>query len=187
ATKAALANAPETSAAKSSAPVAQRAAAASPAPAQAIAPKPPVKVIAPLASSSAASGAGEIDGERWLKLIAQCGLKGPAGQLAAHASFVGFADGVLRLALPPTDEHLRAPNLVKQLADSLSSCLGGAPQIKFETVQATGDTLHQRSTRARDARQASAEDTFMSDPDVQRLITQHGAKVVPDSIRPFDE
>lgn len=134
-----------------------------------------------------ASIAASIDGERWLELIAGCGLKGPSGQLAAHASFVGFADGVLRLALPATDEHLRAPNLVRQLADALSSCLGGAPQIKFEVAQVAGDTLHRRSERQRDARQASAEDAFMNDPDVQRLITQHGASVVPDSIRPFDE
>jgi DNA polymerase-3 subunit gamma/tau len=27
----------------------------------------------------------------------------------------------------------------------------------------------------------------MNHPDVQRLIEQHGAKVVPDSIRPFEE
>ncbi|MEJ7747521.1 MAG: DNA polymerase III subunit gamma/tau [Luteimonas sp.] len=135
----------------------------------------------------AATFAAGIDAERWLELIAECGLKGPAGQLAAHASFVGFSEGVLRLALPATDEHLRASNLVQKLAEALSSCLGAAPQIKFETTQAAGDTLHQRSARQRDARQASAEDAFMNDPDVQRLITQHGAKVVPDSIRPFDE
>ncbi|MCY7354437.1 MAG: DNA polymerase III subunit gamma/tau [Lysobacter sp.] len=141
----------------------------------------------PLPSPPAATVAASIDAERWLELIAECGLKGPAGQLAAHASFVGFTDGVLRLALPVTDDHLRAPNLVQKLAEALSSCLGVAPQIKFETTQATGDTLHQRSERQRDARQASAEDAFMNDPDVQRLITQHGAEVVPDSIRPFDE
>ena len=134
-----------------------------------------------------ANAAASIDAERWLELIAECGLKGPAGQLAAHASFVGFADGVLKLALPATDDHLRAPNLVQKLAEALSSCLGNAPQIKFETTHAAGDTLHQRTERQRDARQASAEDAFMNDPDVQRLITQHGARVVPDSIRPFDE
>ncbi len=187
AAKAALANAAETFATPSNPPVAQPAAATSPASPKAPAPERSANEAALPAPSPAASGAGDIDGERWLELIAQCGLKGPAGQLAAHASFVGYADGVLRLALPATDDHLRAPNLVRQLADSLSSCLGGAPQIKFEAAQSVGDTLHQRSARARDARQASAEDAFMNDPDVQRLITQHGAKVVPDSIRPVDE
>ena len=49
------------------------------------------------------------------------------------------------------------------------------------------ESLRERNERVRDQRQASAEDAFMNDPDVQRLISQHGAKIVPDSIRPFDE
>ena len=195
AAKTALAGASGTSAAAITAPAAQLPSTASSesaaAPARALASMPaekqPENEAAQHPPRSVASNAGQIDGERWLELIAQCGLKGPAGQLAAHAAFVGFDDGVLRLALPLTDEHLRAPNLVRQLADSLASCLGGAPQIKFEIAQVAGDTLHLRSARARDARQASAEDAFMSDPDVQRLITQQGAKVVPDSIRPLDD
>jgi DNA polymerase-3 subunit gamma/tau len=47
--------------------------------------------------------------------------------------------------------------------------------------------LHQRTARERDARQVAAEHAFLADPDVQRLMQRHGATVVPDSIRPFDE
>ena len=36
------------------------------------------------------------------------------------------------------------------------------------------------------ARQAQAEETFMNDPDVRRMLDS-GAKVVPDSIRPLDD
>ena len=128
-----------------------------------------------------------IDADRWLEILANSSLRGPARELAAHAGFVGHVDGVLKLSLPAADEHLKAPALVKMLADALAPALGAAPQIRFEAVQAGGETLHQRSTRERDARQVAAESAFMSDPGVQQLITRHGAKVVPDSIRPFDE
>ncbi|MCA1714251.1 MAG: DNA polymerase III subunit gamma/tau, partial [Gammaproteobacteria bacterium] len=142
----------------------------------------------PPVAEPAAMPTPDLDAEHWLQLVAGSGLRGPARELAAHAAFVGYAGGVLRLALSQADEHLKAPSLVKLLAEALSSPLGGVPQVRFETAPvAAGETLHQRSSRERDARQSAAEETFLNDPDVQRLIGQHGAKVVPDSIRPFDE
>ena len=147
---------------------------------------PPQAIAAPPAPAPTATAA-VVDADHWLQLVANSGLRGPARQLAEHAGFVGHDDGVLRLSLSQADEHLKAPALVKMLGDALAPALGAAPQIRFESAQAAGETLHQRSTRERDARQVAAESSFMNDPDVQRLITQHGAKVVPDSIRPFDE
>jgi len=140
----------------------------------------------PAAAAPRAGAAGIADADAWHDLVAGSGLRGPARLLAEHAGFVGYADGVLRLSLPATDEHLQAPALIKMVADALAPRLGGAPQIRFESAQA-GESLRERNERARDQRQASAEDAFMNDPDVQRLISQHGARVVPDSIRPFDE
>ena len=149
-------------------------------------PKPASPEPAP-AHAPAPQTIDAIDADRWLEMIAGSGLRGPARELAAHSGFVGYADGVLKLSLPQADEHLKGPALVKMLADALAPQLGGAPQIRFELAQApAGETLHQRSERQRDARQASAEEAFMGDPDVQRLM-QRGAKVVPDSIRPFDD
>lgn len=140
----------------------------------------------PPAAAQRSGAAGIADADAWHDLVAGSGLRGPARLLAEHAGFVGYADGVLRLSLPATDEHLQAPALIKMVADALAPRLGGAPQIRFESAQA-GESLRERNERARDQRQASAEDAFMNDPDVQRLISQHGARVVPDSIRPFDE
>ena len=108
--------------------------------------------------------------------------------LAEHAGFVGYADGVLSLSLGPGDDLLRGnATTVAQVADALASTLGTAPQIRFVEASRPSESLRERNDRARDERQAAAEANFMNDPDVQRLISQHGAKVVPDSIRPFDE
>ncbi len=129
-----------------------------------------------------------LDAHQWLDLVADLPLRGPVRELAASAAFVALDGAVLRLALPEADEHLKAPIMVHQLCEALAGPLGGAPQIRFETAAASETvTLHERNARERDARQSNAETSFMSDPDVQRLMSQQGAKLVPDSIRPFEE
>jgi DNA polymerase-3 subunit gamma/tau len=149
--------------------------------------------VAPAGSPAAPQTSAEVrsvigvDAERWLALVSASPLRGPARLLASHAGFVGYADGVLRLSLSGVDEHLKMPNLVKALAESLAPALGGVPQIRFEAGTAVSDTLHERSTRERDARQVAAEASFIADPGVQQLMQRHGATLVPDSIRPFDE
>ena len=140
------------------------------------------------APAGASATRGPLDEAAWVDLVAGLGLRGPVRELAAHAAFIDWTGGVLRLALPSSDDHLKAPFLVTQLANALAPALGVAPQIRFEdAVEAPGETLHTRTARERDERQAAAESAFLSDPHVQRLIQQQGARVVPDSIRPFDE
>ena len=134
-----------------------------------------------------AAAARVTDADHWLELVAGSQLRGPARELAEHAGFIGHDNGMLRLSLSAADEHLKAPALVRMLAEGIAPMLGAAPQIRFETAQAATGTLHQRKTQERDARQVAAEEAFMADPGVQKLISQHGASVVPDSIRPFDE
>jgi len=174
-------------------PMREAAVAARPVPAVAMPAPAPIAiapaVAAPAVESHDAKAADvAVDSDRWIELVAGSGLRGPARELAAHAAFIGYGDGVLNLSLSPEDDHLRAPGLVKLLGDALAGALGGVPQIRFDSSKpGNGDTLHERSARQRDARQTAAETTFMGDPDVQRLISQHGAKVVPDSIRPLDE
>ncbi len=139
------------------------------------------------ASAGVVGDTGILDADEWHRLVAESGLRGPARLLAEHAGFVGYAGGVLRLSLPATDEHLGGPAIVKMVAGSLAAALGATPQIVFEAAGKPAESLRDRNERARDQRQAAAEDAFMNDPDVQRLISRHGAKIVVDSIRPFDE
>ncbi len=150
-------------------------------------PEPAARIAdAPVAPSAQAASAMLVtDTEHWLELVARSSLKGPARLLAEHAAFIGHADGVLRLSLSPGDEHLKSPSLTLQLGDALSALLGGAVQLRFEAGAPRGDTARVRNERERDARQAGAEQGFASDPDIQRLVREHGAQIVPDSIRPL--
>ncbi|MCD9008170.1 DNA polymerase III subunit gamma/tau [Luteimonas sp. XNQY3] len=159
-----------------------------PQPAHAAPPVEVAPVAPPEASPPMAAKLRTLDADQWLDLVADLPLRGPVRELAASAAFVALDGAVLRLALPEADEHLKAPIMVHQLCEALAGPLGGVPQIRFETAAASETvTLHERNARERDARQSNAENSFMSDPDVQRLMSQQGARLVPDSIRPFEE
>ncbi len=122
----------------------------------------------------------------WHALIDQIGLKGPVLQLASHCEFSSYQDGILKLQLPDSLEHLHTENLSRQLVQAVSGALGGTPQLRLEKMKAVGNTLYQRNERQRNERQAGAETSFLADPIVSQLIGQ-GGNVVPDSIRPLSE
>ncbi|AKC77349.1 DNA polymerase III subunit gamma/tau [Xanthomonas arboricola] len=177
--------------------VAVAAAAEVPAPAAAVMSMP--SVAAPSVSAPAPAPAqttdpsplldnGHIaDAEQWLDLVTRSGLNGPSRQLAANAAFIGHRDGVLRLALAPGFEYLNSERSIANLAQALAPELGNTPRIVIETGNADVETLHERASRQKGERQSAAETAFMNDPNVQQLIQQQGARVVPDSIRPYDE
>ncbi|HEL4112779.1 TPA: DNA polymerase III subunit gamma/tau [Stenotrophomonas maltophilia] len=145
----------------------------------------PVQEAAPLEGVSDLASA-----EDWLDLVASSGLSGPSRQLAANAAFISCQHGTLKLGLSPGFEYLRSERALAALGEMLEKALGQAPKIVVETVEiehVPAETLHQRADRQRGERQQVAEAVFMDDPEVQVLIQQHGARVVSDSIRSFDE
>lgn len=154
---------------------------------------PPPSSFANAAAAPAADSPRQLDdnriadAEQWLELVTRSGLNGPSRQLAANAAFIGHRDGVLRLALAPGFEYLTSERSIANLAQALVPALGHAPRIVIETGSADVETLHERANRQKGERQSAAEDAFMNDPNVQQLIQQQGARVVPDSIRPYDE
>ena len=165
------------------APVRPAAAAAPAARPHGFAVTPPAAAAAPAAPAAVTLQSAET----WLELVAQSQLNGPSRQLAAHAAFIGFQHGVLKLAVSPGFEYLCSDRSLAALTEALSGPLGMTPKIVIEHGNAGAETLHQRADRQRGERQQAAEAAFMADPSVQLLIQQHGARVVTDSIRPFDE
>jgi DNA polymerase-3 subunit gamma/tau len=127
------------------------------------------------------------DSDEWLAMLDRAALKGPTRDLAAHATFVSHAEGLLTLAMPDGFEHLRTDVMTAKLADALSPVLGSTPRIAFAaSAVSEGDSLHARNARQRDERQSNAESAFLQNPTVQRYMQQFGAKLVPDSIRPVE-
>ena len=141
----------------------------------------------PSASGASAAASGIASAEEWLQFASSSGMKGAARQLAENAAFVAASDGVLSLSLDAGFDYLRSGKSLAELEKALAGRFGSAPRIVFDHALAESETLQQRSHRERNIRQSADEENFMSNPDVQRLIQQHGARLVPDSIRPFDE
>ena len=157
-----------------------------PTPPPAPAPVPSMPATSPM-PASAEPALLVTDTEHWLSLVARSGLRGPVKLLAEHAAYVGHAEDVLRLSLAMEHEHLKSPSLVLQLGDAMARLLGGNVQLRFESGPARGETANVRNSRARDARQAGAEQGFVADPAIQRLVQVHGAQVVPESVRPLGD
>ena len=144
--------------------------------------------IAPSAPDTAPSEAqGDLTADAWLELVAGSQLNGPSKQLAAHSAFISYQHGVLKLAISPGFEYLSSDRSQAALIAALTGPLGQAPRLVIDTGAAGAETLHQRADRQRGERQTAAEAAFMADPSVQLLVQQHGARVVADSIRPFEE
>ncbi|HAV72194.1 MAG TPA: DNA polymerase III subunit gamma/tau, partial [Stenotrophomonas sp.] len=165
--------------------------AATPAPAPA-APAPAARpqgiAIAPSHAGAAPAGeTGDLTADAWLELVAGSQLNGPSKQLAAHSAFISYQHGVLKLAISPGFEYLSSDRSQAALIAALTGPLGQAPRLVIDTGAAGAETLHQRADRQRGERQTAAEAAFMADPSVQLLVQQHGARVVADSIRPFEE
>lgn len=139
---------------------------------------------APVATST---GHAIATADDWLHFAAHSGMKGAARQLAENAAFVAAGEGVLKLSLDAGFDYLRSAKSLAELTATLAAKFGTAPSIVFDHALAESETLQQRSHRERNIRQSADEENFMNNPDVQRLIQQHGAKLVPDSIRPYDE
>lgn len=159
-------------------------------------PSPPVAVAAvPVqprqpapAPAPSTPAAGQLrDGEDWLTFVASSSLSGPARELAANSAFNGHADGVLRLSLTDGFDYLQTDRSLQQLEQALCDHLGYSPRIVFGSGQAQAETLHARQDRQRGERQSAAQAAFMDNPDVRQLVDQQGARVVPDSIRPYQE
>ncbi|WP_133498313.1 DNA polymerase III subunit gamma/tau [Cognatilysobacter terrigena] len=174
-----VANATRSSANDDQAPVVRD---ASPAPVEAAATPEPQ----PNANARSASGDGGLsDAHAWREWVETCELRGPARLLAEHVGFVGCSDGVVRLSIEPSDEHLKGAAMVKMLADALASRFGQAPQVRFEAPSQAVDSVRVHADRVRDAKQAAAQRDFEQHPDVQRLVAA-GGRIVPESVRPLD-
>jgi DNA polymerase-3 subunit gamma/tau len=79
--------------------------------------------------------------------------------------------------------------MVSQMEERISNALGERIKLRFvSNSQDTGGvrTPAARAAQARDAAQAAAEQAIEGDPLVQSMKREFGARVVPNSIKPFD-
>jgi DNA polymerase-3 subunit gamma/tau len=138
----------------------------------------------PVAPQRVASPGGLPD---WEALIRRADLRGPLGQLAQNSALRGREGHTLVLALQPTHMHLAVEPIVSQIADRLSEAMGEPIRLRFvEDSHGAAHTPAARAAEARSAAQSAAEASIEGDPLVQTLKREFGARVVPQSVKPFE-
>ncbi|WP_243049291.1 DNA polymerase III subunit gamma/tau [Dyella sp. RRB7] len=155
--------------------------------------EPPAPRAAPVPAAPVATAPREpvaVDARglpHWDTLIEQANLRGPLGQLAQNAALREREGNTLVLALQPAHMHLAVEPMVGQMEDRISQAMGERIRLRFvEERGAAPETPAARAANAREAAQSAAEQAIEEDPLVQSLKREFGARVVPQSIKPFE-
>ncbi|HEY0197692.1 MAG TPA: DNA polymerase III subunit gamma/tau [Rhodanobacter sp.] len=123
----------------------------------------------------------------WDALIERAGLRGPLGLLAQNAVLRERDGQTLVLALQGAHMHLAVEPMVSQMEERIGQALGERIRLRFvgNGAGASPETPAARAAQARDAAQAAAEESIEGDSLVQSLKREFGARVVPQSVKPF--
>ncbi|MFK2876584.1 DNA polymerase III subunit gamma/tau [Rhodanobacter hydrolyticus] len=160
-------------------------------PASAYRAAPPVAAPAPaeresaLAPAAPSRDAGGLP--HWESLIEQAGLRGPFGVLAQNAVLREREGNTLVLALQPAHMGMAVEPMLSQMEERISHALGERIKLRFVDIDksAASATPAARAAQSRDAAQAAAEQSIAEDPFVQSMKRDFGARVVPQSVKPF--
>ncbi|HKR77583.1 MAG TPA: DNA polymerase III subunit gamma/tau [Rhodanobacter sp.] len=151
----------------------------------AIAPAPAVREDpAPVARAAPCDANGL---PHWESLIEQAGLRGPFSVLAQNAVLRERDGNTLVLALQPAHMGMAVEPMVSQMEERISQALGERIKLRFVGIDksAASATPAARATQARNEAQAVAEQSIEDDPFVQSMKRDFGARVVPQSVKPF--
>lgn len=123
---------------------------------------------------------------RWIRLIDRIGLTGMTYNIAANASLRSVEAGCWSFALSQQQIHLFNATHQQRLAQAMSDHLGEVVRVEVVEAPAQGETPAQYHERKRQERQALAVQVIESDPNVQAIIANYGARIDPASIQPID-
>ncbi|HEY4091559.1 MAG TPA: DNA polymerase III subunit gamma/tau [Luteibacter sp.] len=155
------------------------------APAPAAAPAPaPAPAAPPAPPRPLAMGANGLPD--WHDIVERAHLRGPIGQLAQNCTLRGVDGEAMVLALQPQHLHLAVEPLTSQMEEKVSNALGRRVRFRFVGEGGNLGTPADRRAQAASDAQANAEASIDSDPLVQALKRDFGARVIPQSIKPVE-
>ncbi len=125
----------------------------------------------------------------WESLIERAGLRGPFGLLAQNAVLRAREGQTLVLALQPVHMGMAVEPMVSQMEERIGKAMGERIRLRFvnHSASAPEQTPAARAAQARDTAQSAAEQSIDSDPIVQAMKREFGARVVPQSIKPYGQ
>lgn len=141
------------------------------------------KIEAP-ANVQAASVTGSRFNGNWRALVDELKL-GLARELAKHCELITYDEHSISLSVPETQKHLLSPNYQEKLGSAIAQYFDKKIKLQFN-IGGTGNTPAKQITQERAEAQANAENAIEEDSFVQALISDFGATVIPNSIKPIN-
>lgn len=122
--------------------------------------------------------------QNWTSLVSS--LKGMAMMLAQNSQLISIEGNVLKLHVAHKDKIVAERQYQDKLALALTDYFGEPISLFIEIEAFVEDTPLVLKTRARDQLQIEAETVIQKDHIVQSLMTEFGASLVPNSIKPIE-
>jgi DNA polymerase-3 subunit gamma/tau len=118
----------------------------------------------------------------WRGLVDELKL-GLARELAKHCELVTYDENSISLSVPEAQKHLVSPNYQEKLGTAITQHFGKKIKLQF-SIGGTGNTPAKQISQEKAQAQANAETAIEEDSFVQALITDFGATIIPNSIKP---
>lgn len=127
-----------------------------------------------------------LDSGGWCDLLPQLGLSGMVESLARNLSLESGDPAQMLFHYTPEQDALLNEDRRERIRAAIRAVRGGQVQIEFAQALQTAETPARRIERLRAERQAQAVQAIETDPLVQTLIEQFGARIETESVRPLD-
>lgn len=118
----------------------------------------------------------------WRGLVDELKL-GLARELAKHCELVTYDENSISLSVPEAQKHLVSPNYQEKLGTAITQYFGKKIKLQF-SIGGTGNTPAKQISQEKAQAQANAETAIEEDSFVQALISDFGATIIPNSIKP---
>jgi DNA polymerase-3 subunit gamma/tau len=139
-----------------------------------------IEAVAPLEHSGEQSSSN-FNGN-WRGLVDELKL-GLARELAKHCELVTYDENSISLSVPEAQKHLVSPNYQEKLGTAITQYFGKKIKLQF-SIGGTGNTPAKQISQEKAQAQANAETAIEEDSFVQALISDFGATIIPNSIKP---
>ncbi len=119
----------------------------------------------------------------WRSLVDELKL-GLARELAKHCELIAYDEHSMSLSVPESQKHLLSPNYQEKLTSAITQYFDKKIKLQF-SIGGSGNTPAKQISQEKAVAQANAEVAIEEDSFVQALISDFGATIIPNSIKPI--
>jgi DNA polymerase III subunit gamma/tau len=133
-------------------------------------------------SSNGANNMPSFNGD-WRSLVENKLKLGLARALAQNCEMIRYDENTITLRVAESQKHLASPNYQEKLSSAIDAHYGRKIKLEFE-IGHEANTPAKQIAKEKATIQSNAETAIMQDDFVQALISDFGATIIPNSIKP---